>query len=115
MVGMKMVRGVALAALLLLPVAGSAQEETPDTLPDFPGREDTFGYCIGCHSMTVVSRQGMDRGRWDETLSWMTEKHSMPAPDAETRKVLLDYLAQAFPPKAPAQGGGWVSPFAPKP
>lgn len=90
----------------------STTEETPESLPDFRGREETFGYCIGCHSFKVVGRQGMDRARWDETLSWMTEKHNMPAPDEETRKVLLDYLAQAFP--ASSAAGGWVSPFAPK-
>lgn len=104
----------ALAAILLSASAAMAEEETPDALPDFPGREETFGYCIGCHSMKVVGRQGMDRGRWDETLNWMTEKHGMPEPDADTRKLLLDYLAQAFPPKTPGQGG-WVNPFAPKP
>ena len=90
-------------------------EETPESLPDFPGREETFGYCVGCHSFQVVGRQGMDRGRWDDTLNWMTEKHSMPAPDAEMRKLLLNYLAQAYPTRAPSQAGGWVNPFAPKP
>jgi hypothetical protein len=108
-------RVAALAAALLSSAGSFAQEETPETLPDFPGREETFGYCIGCHSMKVVSRQGMDRVRWDDTLRWMTEKHNMPEPDAEMRKTLLDYLAQAFPPQAPAQSGGWVNPFAPKP
>lgn len=109
------IRMAALAAILFSSTVAFAQEDTPDSLPDFPGRDEAFGYCIGCHSMTVVSRQGMDRARWDETLHWMTEKHSMPAPDPEMRKTLLDYLAQAFPPKAPAQGGGWVNPFAPAP
>ena len=108
-------RMAAFAAILLAPSSSFAQEETPETLPDFPGRDETFGYCIACHSMKVVGRQGMDRARWDETLNWMTEKHSMPEPDPEMRKTLLDYLAQAFPPKAPAKSGGWVSPFAPKP
>jgi hypothetical protein len=97
---------------------GSAQnartiEETSESLPDFKGREETFGYCIGCHSFRVVGRQGMDRARWDETLRFMTEKHNMPAPDDETRKLLLDYLAQAYPATSAAQSGGWVSPFAP--
>lgn len=114
MMSTQSLRMAALAAVLLAPSAGFAQEETAESLPAFPGREETFGYCIACHSMKVVGRQGMDRARWDETLSWMAEKHNMPAPDAEMRKTLLDYLAQAFPPKAPAQGG-WVSPFAPKP
>jgi len=118
-------RAAAAAAALLttffltsVVTTGSAQpviDETPESLPDFPGRDEAFGYCIGCHSFAVVGRQGMDRSRWDETLSWMTEKHAMPAPDAEMRKVLLDYLAQAYPIKPPSQSGGWVSPFAPKP
>lgn len=105
----------AFAAVLVSSSASVAQEETAETLPDFPGRSETFGYCIGCHSMKVVSRQGMERTGWDETLRWMTEKHSMPEPDLEMRKILLDYLAQAFPPNTPGQGGGWVNPFAPKP
>ncbi|KFC74792.1 hypothetical protein FG93_00971 [Bosea sp. LC85] len=115
MPGLRSLRMAALAAILLSASGSFAQEETPETLPDFRGRDETFGYCIGCHSMKVVGRQGMDRARWDETLTWMTEKHSMPPPDPEMRAILLDYLAQAFPPKAPAQAGGWVSPFAPKP
>jgi hypothetical protein len=88
----------------------TAEEETPDSLPDFKGREEAFGFCAGCHSFRVVGRQGMDRARWDQTLTFMTEKHNMPAPDPETRTLLLDYLTQAYPPK-PASG--FVSPFAP--
>ncbi len=109
-------KAVALAAALLtVPVCAFAQaEDTPESVPDFPGRDETFGYCVGCHSMKVVGRQGMNRARWDETLAWMTDKHAMPAPDDEMRKVLLDYLEKAFPPAAPKQGGGWVSPFAPQ-
>ena len=111
----KDLRTAVIAAALLAATVALAQEESPETMPDFPGRDETFGYCVGCHSMKVVGRQGMDRGRWDETLTWMSQKHSMPEPDADTRKLLLDYLAQAYPPKPPAQGGGWISPFAPKP
>ena len=88
----------------------TAPEETPESLPDFKGREETFGFCAGCHSFKVVGRQGMDRARWDATLTFMTEKHNMPAPDPETRALLLDYLSQAYPAKPAA---GWVSPFAP--
>jgi hypothetical protein len=90
----------------------TAIEETPESLPDFKGREEAFGFCAGCHSFRVVGRQGMDRARWDETLNFMTEKHNMPAPDPETRTLLLDYLSQAYPANSPAKGG-WVSPFAP--
>jgi hypothetical protein len=101
---------VAIAGPACPAVAQAAAEETPDQLPDFKGRDETFGFCAGCHSFKVVGRQGMDRARWDQTLTFMTEKHNMPAPDPETRTLLLDYLTQAYPPK-PA--GGFVSPFAP--
>lgn len=106
--------GTLLVALLpALAASGARAQESADALPNFPGREDAFAYCAGCHSMKVVGRQGMSRARWDDTLSWMTEKHAMPAPDADTRALLLDYLAQAFP-SAPVGQGGWTSPFAPR-
>lgn len=105
---------LALATAFASPaLAQGAIEETAEQLPDFKGREETFGYCIGCHSFRVVGRQGMDRTRWDETLTFMAEKHNMPAPDPETRELLLDYLSQAYPANATARPGGWVSPFAP--
>ena len=106
-------RAVVLALALLSPLGAAAQvDETPDSLPDFAGREETFGYCIGCHSMKVVGRQGMSRARWDDTLTWMAEKHAMAVPDEDKRKVLLDYLEQAYPAKPAA--GAWTSPFAPQ-
>jgi hypothetical protein len=43
----------------------------------------------------------------------MTEKHYMPAPDDETRKLLLDYLAQGYPAGSAAQTGGSVGHLAP--
>lgn len=108
-------RSLLAAGLFAALNVGPALAETEESsLPDFPGREEAFAYCAGCHSMTLVGRQGMDRARWDATLNWMTEKHNMPPPDPEMRKVLLDYLSQAFPPAAPAAGGGWTSPFAPQ-
>lgn len=87
-------------------------EETPESLPDFPGREETFYYCIACHSFKVVGRQGMDRARWSGTLDWMTEKHGMAALEGADRDVILNYLEKAYPPAAPA-ARGWRNPFAP--
>ena len=112
----RMAAALALLAALTtgaLAQGATAVEETPESLPDFKGRDETFGFCAGCHSFRVVGRQGMDRDRWDATLTFMTEKHNMPAPDLETRKLLLDYLSQAYPASSPAKSGGWVSPFAP--
>ena len=44
------------------------------------------------YSFKVVGRQGMDRARWDQTLTFMTEKHNMPAPDPETRTLVSDEM-----------------------
>ncbi len=91
-----------------------AVEETPDSIPDFPGREETFYLCVACHSFRVVGRQGMSRERWNQTLDFMTEKHSMAKLEGDDRKQVLDYLEKAYPQEAPRAPGGWVNPFAPK-
>lgn len=107
---------IAGAMLLGVPTPTSAQsaEETPEVFPAGPHRDETFYLCVACHSSRIISRQGMTRERWDETLHWMSEKQAMPVLEGEERKLVLDYLARAFPPKAPAAAGGWKSPFAPQ-
>jgi hypothetical protein len=42
----------------------------------------------------------MSRERWDESLTWMTERHGMGALAGELREAFLDYLAAAFGPRA---------------
>jgi hypothetical protein len=54
----------------------------------------------------------MSRERWDESLTWMTERHNMPQVHGQEREKLLDYLATAFPERRTP--GGWTNPFAPK-
>jgi hypothetical protein len=108
--------------VLVLVVAGPAvlaqgpsapRDETPEQFPEGPYREDTFYFCTACHGFRIVAAQGMSRERWDETLTWMTERHKMPPLEGEEREKVLAYLAQAFPerPRAP---GGWRNPFAPQ-
>ena len=105
----------ALAALALLQGPTAAQslpqprEERMEELPDLPGREETFGLCAACHAYKLVSNQGLSRERWDETLTWMTERHNMPPLEGDDRKLVLDYLAKAHPPKA--SQGGFKNPF----
>lgn len=105
---------VAVAAALL-PLSARAQalppprEEKVEDLPDHPGRDETFGLCAACHAYRIVSNQGLSRERWDETLTWMSERHNMPPLEGEDRKVILDYLATAHPPKA--NTGGFKNPF----
>ena len=72
------------------------------------GREQTFYACTPCHGFKIVAQQGQSRERWNDTLDWMTQRHAMPRPSDNDRKVLLDYLEAAFPARAPR---GWQNPF----
>jgi len=66
-------------------------------LPPGPGREEVFYTCNACHSLMMVTQQGMSRERWDETLEWMVEEQGMSEiADAGTRDLILDYLAEHF-------------------
>ncbi|MFM2422412.1 MAG: hypothetical protein RL291_942 [Pseudomonadota bacterium] len=86
--------------------------EKPEDFPDGPHREDTFYACTACHAFRIVSTQGMSRDRWDESLTWMTERHRMPKLEGKERQQVLDYLSTAFPERR--QPGGWRNPFAPQ-
>jgi hypothetical protein len=122
--GKRIVAGAfALAALALFGLTptreGAAQtkgakpaEEAPEQYPDHPNRDDAFYFCTACHSFKLVAAQGMSRERWDESLTWMVERHSMPDVQGEDRKKTLDYLATAFPERT--QPGGWKNPFVDK-
>ncbi len=109
------------AAALVFAATGSARPQSPaftardesvESLPAGLGREETFGLCAACHAYRLVSNQGMTRERWDETLTWMTERHSMPDLQGADRDLILDYLATAHPPKAQSGAGGFRNPFA---
>jgi hypothetical protein len=102
------VLGLAAPAAAQQPVL---EHETMESLPDHPGREETFGFCAACHSFKVVGRQGMSRERWADTLGWMTEKHSMPKLEGADLELILDYLAKVYPASQQPQGG-WKNPFA---
>lgn len=111
------------ASLMIIVLAGTAiaqpaaefspQDESPEQYPEGPNREDAFYSCTACHGFRIVAAQGMSRGRWDETLTWMTERHNMPELEGEEREKVLDYLEHAFPEKQRARGG-WKNPFAPQ-
>jgi hypothetical protein len=114
---------LALAAVVLIgfvpATEGTAQtkragpvEDGPEQYPVHPNRDDAFYFCTACHSFKLVASQGMSRERWDESLTWMVERHNMPDVQGDDRKKILDYLATAFPERT--QPGGWKNPFAPK-
>ena len=108
-------------ALLAAPSADAAwaqsgstftpREENPEDFPAGPGRDETFYACTACHGFKLVAQQGMNRRQWDDSLNWMTEKHNMPPLEDKERETVLNYLAAAFPPRAPSRAGGWQNPF----
>lgn len=100
---------LALACLACL--AGPALGIELEDLPPGEGREDTFYLCGACHSFDLVSRQGMSRGMWDNTLTLMVERHGMFELETWERDLILDYLAVAFPPEE-RPAAGWTNPFA---
>jgi hypothetical protein len=107
---------VSAGVLLCVAATGTAQQkgfeprqEEPEEFPDFPGREDTFYFCVACHNFKLVAQQGMSRHRWDSTLDLMTERHGMQKLAGKDREAILDYLEKAFPEtEAPS---GWQNPF----
>jgi hypothetical protein len=101
---------LALALVLSSTLVARAQE-TPEALPEAPGREETFYACIACHGTAVIRRSRLTREGWDELMDWMTEKHGMPTLEGEERRIVVDYLARVFPPRAQQQRGRGDNPF----
>lgn len=89
-------------------------EESPEQFVDAPGREQAFYACTACHNFKLVAAQAMSREGWDDTIGFMISRHNMPPLDPAERAQVLDYLATAYPPRAPSGRGGWQNPFAPK-
>lgn len=89
---------LAAAFLLALAAPAARAQETPEALPEAPGREETFYACTACHGTAVIGRSRLTREGWDELMDWMTEKQGMAPLEGEERRVIVDYLARAFPP-----------------
>lgn len=84
-------------------------DEIPEPYPDGPNREAAFYFCTACHGFKVVAAQGMSRERWDDSLTWMTERHRMPKLEGQERGYVLDFLSAAFPERH--QPDGWRNSF----
>ena len=91
MSGRHCVLAAALAALALAgAAAGQEVVEEPSVFPDGASRDEVFYLCTACHSSRLVRNQAMSRERWDETLTWMSERHGMPELEGEKRTYFLD-------------------------
>ena len=99
MPGQALLSGMVCAAVLglsglLMPV-GAVQlddEAILASLPEGPGKEETFYLCHSCHSFFLVRQQRLSRPHWDELLDWMVEEQGMPEIEGEERDLILDYL-----------------------
>lgn len=69
-------------------------------LPPGEGREETFAICGACHSLRLVTQQGLDAERWDALMDWMTEKQGMPELPQTERERIVSYLARHFGPES---------------
>ncbi|WP_426959795.1 hypothetical protein [Muricoccus radiodurans] len=83
--------------------------ESEDVLPEGHGRGEVFARCTACHSTAIIRRTALSRDRWDGLMDWMTEKHGMAPLEGEMRTLVVDYLAQHFPPRRGPRGG--ANPF----
>jgi hypothetical protein len=102
--GRHLVLAAALGVLALATAAtGQEVAEEPSVLPEGSYREEVFYLCTACHSSRLVRNQAMSRERWDETLTWMSERHGMPELEGENRARFLDYLTAHFGPAAESE------------
>ncbi len=84
-------------------------QDTVETMPSGKGQEETFYLCAACHGTAIVKAQGMTRERWDSTFQYMVDRHGMADPDKADRDLIVDYLAEHFPPRR--RGRGQDNPF----
>lgn len=85
------------AAAVFLSGAVSAEDDYQG-LPPGEGRDEVFGLCGACHSMMLVTQQGLSRSTWEEVLVLMVEEQEMAELDPEDEKLVLDYLAKFYGP-----------------
>lgn len=92
--------------------AFTPREESPEEFAAGKGRDETFYACTACHGFRLVAQQGLTRAQWEDSINLMVRRHNMPPLVDKDRETVLNYLAAAYPPRAPAGRGGWVNPFA---
>lgn len=67
-----------------------------DPLESGEGVELVAGACSGCHSLHLVTQQGLSRDSWQETLEWMVEEQGMAPLSEEDLRRVLDYLSTHY-------------------
>lgn len=65
------------------------------------GAEETYNYCIACHSEMIVAQQGLTRPQWEEMLEWMVEEQGMSEIEEPEYSLIMDYLSNNYGPDRP--------------
>ena len=105
--------GICVAALLLAPVAGVAQQ------PPAGSREAFQEVCGACHSVGTVTSQRRTRAQWQDNINSMITRGAKGTP--EEFALILDYLTTMYGPApastatAPAGRAGRGNAFSPGP
>ncbi len=74
------------------------EEDEYKGLPPGKGRDETLGICGACHSMKLVTQQGLSAQTWTDVLEYMVDEQEMPELEPEDHKLIIDYLSKFYGP-----------------
>ena len=80
-------------------VAATSSADEYEGLPPGSGRDEVLGLCGACHSMKLVTQQGLSRSTWAEVLVFMVEEQEMAELEPEDEVLILDYLEKFYGPE----------------
>ncbi len=82
-----------LFGFLSLPAPVFSDDSQYQRLPPGKGRDQVLENCTACHSATIILQNHMSMKQWDQTLTWMQEKHGLLDLEPKLRKTILQYLS----------------------
>ena len=85
-------------AAAVQPAAAGGEDDEYQGLPPGAGRDEVLGLCGACHSMKLVTQQGLSRSTWSEVLVFMVEEQEMTELEPDDEKLVLDYLEKFYGP-----------------
>ena len=96
--GLKSAGFILLSVALAVLVAG----QTPSrALPEGPGKELVEAVCTECHTLERVAAKRATKTEWQDKVLEMLQED--PDVTQQERDQIVEYLAKAFPPKAPGK------------
>tara|TARA_B110000003_G_scaffold92767_1_gene94897 strand:- start:13491 stop:13835 length:345 start_codon:yes stop_codon:yes gene_type:complete len=94
-----MIKLIISLAIIMFYHASSAAEDIGTGLKIAPGWELVRTHCGACHSYKLVTTQRADKNGWLNMIRWMQETQNLWQFDTLTEQKILNYLANAYPPK----------------